>query len=406
MSRGDPSGEVTEKGFITGARLAMNRLHLEGDLDQVFRQVTEISARALDVARVGVWFFDHEKGVLVCRALYASTGEPVPLPLPLAQLPEYVSAVRELRFVATENARLDPCTAELHDYLLAWNITSMLDAAIYRDGKVVGVVCHEHVGAPRAWRREERQFAATVADLVSHFLEVDARREAEAEAHRLALKLKDAHRLDALGRMAAGVAHDLNNLLGVVTNGLAVLRRAPDPEVLTAMESAATHAATLVAQLMSLGRRKTPTPRLVPVDELIAAFKPVAEARADAHHQVVFDVESGLTVWADEAQLQQVLLNLVTNALQAMPKGGPVVVRAHERKGGVLFEVLDTGVGIPRENLESLFDPFFTTRESGSGIGLAVVQQVTVLHGGEVSVSSTPGDGSTFRVWWPSKAPP
>lgn len=398
--------EVTDvSGEITEARLALSRLPFDGGLDEVFARATEISARALGVSRVGVWFFDFEKGLLVCRALYSSLGDAAPVPLQLATLTGYVAAVREQRFVATRDARVDEHTLELNDYLGVWHITSMLDAAVYRSGEVVGVVCLEHVGEPREWSRHERQFAATVADLVSQFLEVNDRLIAERHAHQLELKLKDAHRLDALGRMAAGVAHDLNTLLAVVTNGIAVLRRTNDPSMLAEMDAAAHHAAQLVAQLMTLGRRKTPVAMVTPVEQIIEALKPVLASQTAPNQELIYDIAPGLAVWADEAQLLQVLTNLVRNALQATPNGGPVVIRAHARKNGVLFEVIDTGEGISRENLAHLFDPFFTTRPSGTGIGLSLVQQLVLQHHGEVTVSSTPGDGATFRVWWPSQVP-
>jgi two-component system sensor histidine kinase AtoS len=142
-----------------------------------------------------------------------------------------------------------------------------------------------------------------------------------------------------------------------------------------------------------------------PLEPLLAEFERLLSGHLRPGAKVVFDVEKGLQVWADAAQLHQVLLNLVTNSMQAMPKGGVIVVRAHARHGGVAFEVIDTGVGIAEENLEKLFDPFFSTRADGHGIGLAVVQQLVTQHGGEVSVSSTVGDGTTLTVWWPSEVP-
>jgi signal transduction histidine kinase len=408
-NRGDDSGisdsAVTQRAFLTGARLKLSRLQLDGDLTRIYQQAAEISAQALEVARVGVWFFDASAQRIDCKALYAVNGEGLPLPLPMEKLPVYVAAVKELRFVATSDARTEPATAELREYLEAWNITSMLDAAIYRNGQVVGIVCCEHVGAPREWKREERQFAATVADLVSHFLEVNDRIAAQEQAHQLELKLKDAHRIDALGRMAAGVAHDLNNMLGVITSGISVLQHTHDPEVLTSMEEAARHAAALVSQLMSLGRKKTPVAVVQPLDPLLAELERLVAAQGKPGVRVVFDVEKGLSVWAEGAQLQQVLMNLVMNGIQAMPTGGAVVVRAHARQRGVSFEVIDTGEGIPEENLHRLFDPFFTTRPEGHGIGLAMVQQLVTQHGGEIKVSSTVGDGTTFRIWWPSDLP-
>lgn len=407
-TRGDDSGitdsAVTQRAFLTGARLKLSRLQLEGDLARLFRQLAEISAQALDVARVGIWLFDGVHQLLRCEALFDVTGATAPPPLSMVALPEYVAAVKEQRFVATSDARTEPATRELADYLQTWGITSMLDAAIYRNGVVVGIVCHEHVGAPREWKRDERQFAATVADLAAHFLEVNERIAAEQQAHELALKLKDAQRLDALGRMAAGVAHDLNNLLGVITNGISVLERGYEQDMLRDMSEAARHAATLVAQLMSFGKKKTPQAQLMLLDPVLGELERLVAPHAKGG-RVVFDVDKELRLWADPAQLTQVLVNLVTNAFQAMGERGVVVVRAHRKGAAVIFEVIDTGEGIAPENLEKLFDPFFTTRSEGHGIGLALVQQLVTQHGGEIKVSSTLGDGTTFRVWWPAEVP-
>lgn len=396
---------VTQRAFLTGARLQLSRLQLDAGLPRLYQQLTAISAQALGVARVGVWLFDFSAQLVRCECLFDESGADAPPPLPMQPIKNYIDAVRELRFVATADARTDPHTSELTAYLERWHITSMLDAAVYRNGQVVGIVCHEHVGPPREWKVEERQFAATVADLLSHFLEVDARIAAQTQAHALELKLKDAHRLDALGRMAAGVAHDLNNLLTVITNGLAVLRRGGDAEVMTEMEESARHAAALVSQLMSLGRRQTPVATVQPLDPLIAQLESLLVPRKPESVRLVIDVEKGLSVWADGAQLIQVLSNLVTNAFQAMSDGGVALLRAHARRGGVTFEVIDTGPGIAEEHLSRLFDPFFTTKASGHGIGLAIVQQLVIQHGGEVKVSSAVGDGTTFRVWWPSHVP-
>lgn len=406
---GEDSGisdsQVTQRAFLTSARLKLARLHLDGDLPRLYRQLCEISAHALSVERVGVWVFDEKLQQVRCEGLWSEKGDGTPLPLPMSTIPVYVKAVKEQRFVATSDARTHADTAELHDYLQAWHVTSLLDAAIYRNGEIYGIVCHEHVGPPREWKREERQFAATVADLVSHFLEVNERIAAQEHAHELELKLKDAHRLDALGRMAAGVAHDLNNSLAIITSGIAVLQRTSDPEMLKTMEASARHAATLVSQLMMLGRKQTPAAQLLELQRVLAPLETLLRPLTPEGVKLVLDVERDLIVWAEPGQLQQVLQNLVTNAFQAMKKGGVVVLRAHGKQEGVVFEVIDTGEGIAPENLEKLFDPFFTTRASGHGIGLALVQQLVGQHGGEIKVSSTLGDGTTFRVWWPVRPP-
>ncbi|MFT3711095.1 MAG: GAF domain-containing sensor histidine kinase [Archangium sp.] len=399
------SSAVTQRAFLTSARLKLARLHLDGDLPRLYRQLCEISGQALEVTRVGVWVFDEKHQQLRCEANWSATNDPLPLPIEMSRIPKYVQAVREKRFVATSDARADEMTRELEDYLDVWNVRALLDAAVYRNGEVYGIVCHEHVGSAREWKRDERQFAATVADLASHFIEVNERITAQEKAFELELKLKDAHRLDALGRMAAGIAHDLNNMLAVITNGVAILHRTKDLDTLKLMEDSAHHAAKLVSQLMMLGRKKTPASQIIELDAVLPEVERLSSASAPGDVKLVFDVEKNLAVWAEPSQLTMVLQNLIANAFQAMKKGGVVVLRAHAKQDGVVFEIIDTGEGIPAENLDKLFDPFFTTRSDGSGIGLAIVQQLVTQHGAEIKVSSTVGDGTTVRIWWPTSAP-
>lgn len=403
---------LTQRAFLTNARLKISRLKVEKELGAVLKQVTEISSQALDVARVGVWFFDPPRDQLRCEELYdgkaqAHLGAST---LKMSQLPVYCAAVREKRFVETDDARKEPLTQELSPYLDQHHITALLDAAIYRQGEVVGVVCHEHVGPPRAWKPEERQFAATVADLVGLFLETHDRLEAQAAQHQLELELKDARRLQALCRFAAGVSHDLGNLLGAVTNGVAVLEKSATPEsreVLQLISDSAAQSAKLARQLLSLSKKEPLQPRMVEVKAVLASLEALAAAPLAPGCKLAFDAEPGLEVWADSTQLEQVLYNLVLNARDAMPRGGTVLVRAHPdpEEGFVELEVIDTGVGIPKENLEHIFDPFFTTRPSGTGIGLTVCELFATLHGGRIGVSSTVGEGSTFTVRWPSRPP-
>lgn len=401
--------DITQRAFLTSARLRINRLSLAGGLEHVFQQVVDISAQALEVERVSVWLFNPASNQLDCKALHDGREGMHRVRLPMNDLPVYVSVLRSKRFIAATHARTDLETKELANYFEVHGIVSLLDAAIYRDGEVVGVVCHEQLGTPREWRREERQFAATVADLTSTFLEADERMQASAKAHELELRLKDAHRLDALGRLSAGVAHDLNNLLGTISNGLVFLKRAVEHEpagqrVLQLLEEQASHAATLVEQLVALGRGKPTLPTSEPLDALLESIRLVVATEFHAPWKLVVDAHPKLTVWADSTQFRQVFINLLLNAKEAMPTGGIGLLRVREAPGSVVLEVIDTGEGIAPEHLERIFDPYFTTRSRGSGIGLSIVQQIIHQHGGELHVSSTIGDGTTVRVTWPIAA--
>jgi len=395
---------------LTSARLKLSRLRLDDGLEGAFQRVVDISAQALEVSRVGIWLFDLPRRLLVCQALHDARPGLLRPSLAMESFPRYCDAVRGRRFVATADARVDPATAELRGYFEVHGITSLLDAAIYRGGEVVGVVCHEHLGPPREWTREEHQFAATVADLVVTLLEADERMRAERLAHQLELELKDAHRLDALGRLSAGVAHDLNNLLGTIGNGLGVLKQRLDGDadarqVMELIEEQGAHAAALVKQLVTLGRGRELTPHLEPLDPLLDSIQRVLAGQFQPPWQLTVDATPGLTVWADASQFRQVLINLLLNAREAMPGGGLAVLRVREAADAVVLEVIDTGEGIPEQHLHAVFDPYFTTRARGSGVGLSIVEQLVHQHGGALSVSSTVAEGTTICVRWPSSRP-
>jgi signal transduction histidine kinase len=409
----DEGGASSERSPLTDARLRLSRIKLEKDLKSVLRQAAAISSKAINVARVGVWLYHHDTDDFVCEALFdtADPNQEEKLPVvKISALPVYCTALNNERFLALDDARTDPRTVETIEYLKIHGISSMLDAGIYRNGQVAGVVCHEHRGDPRHWTSAERQFAATVADLVTTFIETQDRLEAQEAQHALELQLREARRLEAMCRFAAGVSHDLASLLAAVTGGVAILERNAAPEsaeVLAMISNSAQQSAKLARQLMALARSELNRPVLAMAATVIDALKALLSPQLDGKVTVHWEVDPELVIWADVTQFEQVIFNLVLNARDATPAGGAVLVRARPaaRDGFITFDVSDTGVGIPEQNLERIFDPFFTTRADGTGIGLSVVQQFTSLHGGEVRVSSIVGKGTTFTVDWPS-APP
>jgi signal transduction histidine kinase len=403
-------GDVVEEPFLTEARFRLSRLRVEKDLKSVLRQTAEISSRALNVARVGVWLYHHDDDDFVCEALFDTADSEGTEKLPvvkISSLPVYCRALDHERFLALYDARTDPRTIETLEYLKIHGISSMLDAGIYRNGQVAGVVCHEHRGEPRHWTPAERQFAATVADLVTTFIETQDRLAAQQAQHALELQVRDARRLEAMCRFAAGVSHDLGNLLFAVNNGVTILKRTATPEaadVLELISDSARQSMTLARQLMSLQCKEPNRPGIVPVTKIADDLKGLLALHLGGDVSVEWEIDPDVVVWADLTQLEQVIFNLVLNARDAMPNGGIVRIRARpgKREGVVTFEVIDTGVGIAKDNLERVFDPFFTTRPEGTGIGLSIVEQFTSLHGGDVKVTSTVGEGATFTVNWPS----
>ena len=278
-------------------------------------------------------------------------------------------------------------------------------APILRDGKVVGAV-----------------------NVIS---DITARKRAEEEGARLAAQLQRAQKLESIGRLAGGVAHDFNNLLTVI-NGYSdliletLLPQDRQRERLLEIRRAGGLAVELTRQLLAFSQKQMIAPRPVNVNALIADSRDMLRRLVGEDIEVVteLDTDPG-QVMADAGQLNQVLMNLVVNARDAMPAGGRLTLRSshmHLDKDAaasfpgaipgrcVVMEVSDTGEGMSEEIQQNLFEPFFTTKPTGkgTGLGLSTVYGIVQQAGGWIRVESQPGKGATFRIGLPvmeEKAP-
>jgi len=235
---------------------------------------------------------------------------------------------------------------------------------------------------------------------------------AEREAA-LRSQLLRAQKLDALGHLAGGVAHDFNNLLAAIRGSLdlAMLDLAPDSSAATEISIAqetTLRAASLVRQLLTFGQQREAALTVFDLAAYVHSTEPMLRRLLPAHLELLLDVVARpLFVFGDQSQLEQVLVNLVVNARDAMPAGGVVTVRLAEAGGesarSVQLEVRDTGSGMSSGVLERAFDPFFTTKPvgSGSGLGLSVVYGIVSAHGGIVNVESEVGVGTVVRAHIP-----
>jgi signal transduction histidine kinase len=255
--------------------------------------------------------------------------------------------------------------------------------------------------------REERALLEAIARQVALVLE---RRDAEEEKMRLHKQLMHADRLATIGQLAAGVAHELNepltNILGFAQ--LARKARGVPPkagEDLRKIVDASLHARDIIKQLL-LFARQTPT-HVGPVDlnavvsDGLGLFAHRFEKEAI---QLVTDLPGGLPpLTADAGQLTQVIVNLVVNAVQAMPDGGTLTVETAADGTDLLCIVTDTGMGMTEEVLDRIFVPFFTTKDvdKGTGLGLPVVHGIVTSHGGTIEAQSNPGQGTRFTVRLP-----
>ena len=232
-------------------------------------------------------------------------------------------------------------------------------------------------------------------------------------------ELVKSNRFESLGVLAGGIAHDFNNLLTTILGGISLARDNRDYSRLEDSEHACLAAKGLTKQLLTFARGGTAVQTVLAP---ITVLKETARvAAAGASTEVTVEVApSTANVLGDRAQLLQVFQNLVVNAIQAMPEGRPGHIKIRAANAAlaadqvpplaagnyVQFEVEDDGCGIPPENLQKIFDAFFTTKKHGTGLGLATVMQVVRRHGGQVGVESTVGTGTTFTIFLPQAAQP
>jgi len=229
------------------------------------------------------------------------------------------------------------------------------------------------------------------------------------ERRRLAEELRQAQRLESIGRLAGGLAHDFNNLLTAMLGSLELLTEACPPSAaadLTTIRHGAERARELTSQLLAFARKQPIELDVVDVGALVAKVERLLTRLVGPRIELSIAAGTALCVRADAAQLEQVLVNLVANARDAMPDGGRVDVRVGgtldaERRGWVQIEVEDQGVGIASETLRHLFEPFFSTKAHGTGLGLASSYGVIKQHGGDIGVESDVGRGTRFCISLP-----
>ena len=434
------------------SRLARSQALGDGDLEAFQREVTERASETLDVERCSIWIYTGGNTGIRCADLYqGSTGQHSRgFELAEADFPNYFQTLKVERAVAAHDARRDPRTAEFSaSYLIPLGITSMLDAPIHIGGRMIGVICLEHVGTARRWSLEDQGFAASLADLLALGMEIAERHRAQClleeysrtleqkveertrEVREKQAQLVQSEKMAALGNLVAGIVHEINNPLAALSCSNATANRLVSrmKDNLTDCEKspntftpARLH--RLLEQIEAVGQTtQAAAHRIMGIVSSLRSFAGLdraAQDRVDIHE----GLESGVTLlqhllvgritlqrdygaippmMCRPSQLNQVFMNLLVNAIEAIQHSGDIVIRTHTRGEFVAVEISDNGTGIAPENLGRIFDPGFTTKgvKVGTGLGLAIAHRIVEEHQGKIEVESELGKGSTFRVLLP-----
>jgi signal transduction histidine kinase len=410
------------------------------DAHQTAGQVVRMVAAASRAPVIGFGFSDVGQGVLATTAstghqhgqLLARRVQQVLAGTPVRDIPLAMDSATVLAFDAPQLSRWGIPREALPSNALVLNEPPSFYRAyrrmIWAGAAFIGLqmlIIGGLIVNVRRRRRAESVLAAQASALASsnHQLEemnrslrLETQGRVQAEDH-----LRHAQKMEAVGRLAGGVAHDFNNLLTVILGYASLLHGAARDttarEGLEQIRRAGEQAASLTQNLLAFSRKSVAAPVRVDVAVAIGQLEPMVRRFCGDDVTLTLDLDPATgQVALGEGQLEQVLLNLVINARDAMPAGGDLritcrgdevtaVPDAPELRAGrhIVIRVADTGVGMDEETRAHVFEPFFTTKPvgRGTGLGLATVYGIVTQHGGAVTVTSAPGAGSCFSVWLP-----
>jgi signal transduction histidine kinase len=283
--------------------------------------------------------------------------------------------------------------------------------------KLAGILNLGHKVDRKIYSSEDLEFLSTLANQAAIAIE-NARLYENLKQSQLTLRRAD--RLSSLGLLTAGLAHEIRNPLVAIRTFTQLLpERYDDPEFREVFQGLALKEVDricgLINDLLNFARPSRPNIAEENLNEVVDGVARILESQAkDREVKIAREFVPDLPkVWIDREQLKQVFMNLILNAIQAMRDGGSLVIATRVSADGdgnatrpcVQVEVRDTGIGIPEENLERIFDPFFTNKDGGSGLGLSISHQIVQEHGGRILVRSKIKEGTSFFVNLPLERP-
>ena len=400
--------------------LAIHESILGSDISVAMRHFTETAARSLNVARCSVWLLNLDETDLLCYDLFekAESRHSSGAEMDARTCPGYFRALENEQIIAADDACSDPRTCEFADsYLAPLGITSMLDSPLRLNGKVVGALCNEHIGAPRKWSPEEQNFAVSVASLISLTLEANERKQAEEEARAARDAAESANRAKSsfLANMSHEIRTPMNAIIGMTELALETKLNPEQRDYLELVKKSADSLLDIINEILDFSKIEAGRVDLESVefgirelvDEVLSTLATKAWQKGlELSGRVAPDVADRVI---GDPVVRQILMNLIGNAIKFTETGEVYVEVCHDEKqddDGVEhlhFLVRDTGIGVPKEKQTLIFDAFTqadstTTRKyGGTGLGLTISSRLVSLMGGNIWVESEPGQGSRFQ---------
>ena len=394
------------------------------------RQITEVASRTLENDRTSVWLYDDDHTEIRCIDLYemSTRRHSEGYRLVATEFPGFFGALNRGDTIAARDAHSDPRTREFAaTYLQPQGITSLLSAPVRLGGQVVGVIHHAHVGPRRRWAIDEQNFAGSMADLVSLAMEARERQQRQIELREAKEAAEAASQAKStfLANMSHEIRTPMTAIMGFTENLL-------DPDLspsdrLNAVHTVrrnSEHLLQLINDILDVSKIEASKLevehipcKVVPLLEDVRDLMSVRARQKNLPFDIVYEGVIPERIHTDPTRLRQVLVNLTGNAIKFTSQGGVRLVTrlvdaapigrtapTEPTEPMLQFDVVDTGIGMTPDQLARLFRPFAqadasTTRKfGGTGLGLMISKRLAELLGGDITVESTPGEGSLFRA--------
>lgn len=428
--------------------VSKSKLIDEGELKQAYRLVISSIQEGLNISRVGIWFLKTDYSEISCQLLVDTfhNTEIESLIISATDYPNYFNALKKERAILAHDAHTHEATYEFSaGYLSPLSISSMLDVPIRHTGKVIGIICCEHIGDKRQWTEDEATFAGSMADLIGRAINANAYKNSadalqqinaqlESMVEKRTNQLVESEKMAALGNLVAGVAHEVNTPLGIgITTSSAI------QDELDIITNAAVNNSLTQQQFKSYLQKNNEymtilTANLQRAANLISNFKQTAVAHSDTNLHVFdlkeileflilslkpetkkLDVEiqlnipSKLSLYSSSSAWTQVLSNLILNscnhAFDTIEKPH-IMIDISTDEENIYMDYKDNGCGISEDKLKKVIEPFYTTKRGrgGTGLGMSIVYNLINEHlDGSIELKSDKNVGLNIHITCPKK---